>query len=79
MEAQLLVSENPTGLGLECAGKNVSLKLNLILVLESRNSLGKLHLESLFWGKRQKKKLRLRIKNYLEEEKNRQSVVKKSL
>lgn len=34
LEAQLMVNEKPTGLRLKRGGKNVSLKLNLILVLE---------------------------------------------
>jgi len=34
-EEQLPVNEKPTGLALECGGGKVSLKLDLILVLES--------------------------------------------
>lgn len=78
-EAQLLVNEKPTDLGLECGGEKVSLKLNLILVLESSVFSREVPPLKSVLGEQAEKKITLKMKNYLEEEKNRQSVVKKSL
>lgn len=55
------------------------MKLNLILVLERGEFSREVTPLKSVLGEETERKLTLRIKNYLEEEKNRQSVVKKSL
>lgn len=79
LEAQLLVNEKPTSMGLECGEKKASLKLDLILVLERDDFSRKVTPLKPILGEQAEKKFTLKIKNYLEEDKNRQSVVKKYL
>lgn len=65
LEAQLLVNEKSTDLGLEHGGKKVSLKLNLILVLESSEFPREVTPSKAVLGEQAEKKLTLWIKNYL--------------